>query len=44
MAHLARPRIHDLKWVPTTELEITGIENETCSHARVTRLDESRIR
>jgi hypothetical protein len=33
-----------LQWLPTTELEIARLEDDTCSHALVTRSDGSRVR
>jgi hypothetical protein len=33
-----------LKWLPTTEVDLTEIEGEICSHALVNRSDGSRVR
>jgi hypothetical protein len=33
-----------LQWLPTTELDITSVDHEVCSHALVTRSDGSRVR
>jgi len=33
-----------LQWLPTTEIDVTGIEDEICSHALINRSDGSRVR
>jgi len=33
-----------LRWLPTTEIEISEIEDEFCSHALVDQADGARVR
>jgi len=33
-----------LQWLPRTELDVVKIEDETCSHALVNKLDGSHVR
>jgi hypothetical protein len=33
-----------LQWLPTTEIDVRKIEDETCSHALINRSDGSHVR
>ena len=33
-----------LRWLPTTEIEVRKIDDKTCSHALINRLDGSQVR
>ena len=35
---------HTLQWLPTTEIKIKRIDDETCSHALINESDGSRVR
>jgi hypothetical protein len=36
--------VDTLQWLPTTEIKIRRIEDETCSHALIKESDGSRVR